>query len=126
MERPSLSNVPLFSGFSPGDRTFIEDRLEEMRLDPGNVLVRSGTPADRIYIVAQGWVRLLSVSGHELARLGPGSVVGEADALSGHDYSVQVEAVTQVRAWTLSTSVIRDLVRQFPASLIALDSALGF
>ncbi|NPV07510.1 MAG: cyclic nucleotide-binding domain-containing protein [Anaerolineae bacterium] len=126
MERPSLSNVPLFSGFNPGDRAFLEDRLEEVRLDPGATLVQSGSKADRVFILARGWVRLLSSGGHELARLGPGSVVGEADALSGQTYSVQAEAVTQVRAWTLSVSNIQEMVRQFPASLIALDSALGF
>ncbi len=126
MDRPNLGNVPLFGGLSPEDRSFLQDRLEEVSVAPGASLVVAEAPADRVFILTQGWVRLLTSRGHELARLGPGSVVGEADALSGATYSVQVEAITQVRAWVLRVETVRELVRRYPASMLALDSALGF
>lgn len=126
MERPSLGNLPLFSGLESTDRAFIEERLEEISVKPGMVIASAGRRADHLYIVAQGWIRLLGAEGQELARTGPGSMVGEMDALRGQDYSVEVEAVTQVHGWSLPMSAVSEMVAQSPAALLALDQALGF
>ncbi|NLT43819.1 MAG: cyclic nucleotide-binding domain-containing protein [Anaerolineae bacterium] len=126
MERPSLGNLPLFSGMTAADRSFIEERLEEISVKPGMILASAGQRADRLYIVAQGWIRLLTAGGQEIARTGPGSIVGEMDAFRGEDYSVEVEAVTQVHGWSLSMEAVREMVAQSPGAILALDQVLGF
>ncbi|MHB0878035.1 MAG: cyclic nucleotide-binding domain-containing protein, partial [Anaerolineae bacterium] len=86
MDRLDLRDIPLFSGFSAEAVGFLEGRLKEIALEPGQALATVGANATSIFFIGQGWVRLLDASGKELARSGPGSVIGEADALSSQRY----------------------------------------
>lgn len=126
MNKPDLASIPLFSGFSGEAISFLETELEEIQFDAGAALIEVGGKATAVYLVAQGWVRLLDASGRELARLGPGSVVGEADALEESTYSIGVKAVTHVSAHSLPASAFRELVRRYPAALLTLEANLGY
>jgi CRP-like cAMP-binding protein len=126
VDRLDLRDIPLFSGFGAEAIGFLEGRLKEIVLEPGQPLATVGGDATKIFFVGQGWVRLLDASGKELARSGQGGVIGEGDALSSRGYSVGAAAVTKVKAWALPTDAIRDLVARFPSTLVALEVALGF
>src|SRR5580692_12945561 len=46
-------------------------------LADGEALVLEGQPIDSLFVVLDGWVRVILGDGHEVARLGAGEVVGE-------------------------------------------------
>ena len=126
MDKPELGSLPLFDGFATEAVNLLQSELEEVRLDPGQALVQAGERAQRLFVLAQGWVRLMGPGGRELARLGPGSVVGEADTLGEGEYAVGATAVTHVAAWALPAEAIGEVVRRFPAALLTLEANLGF
>ena len=126
MDKPDLSSVPLFSGLSREALGRLEAWLETRVAEPGEAIAVVGDPAGYLFVLSRGWVRLTDAAGHELARLGPGSSVGEADALVSGAYSMGVVAVTHVEALALPAAAIGDLIRSTPNALPALESALGF
>lgn len=126
MDRLDLGGIPLFGGFTAEAVGFLEGRLKQVALEPGESLATAGSEASSIFIVSQGWVRLVDAAGRELARSGPGSVIGESDALSAQTYTVGASAVTKVRAGELPGEAIRDLVHRYPSTLAALENSLGY
>ena len=126
MDRLDLRDIPLFSGLGAEAIGFLEGRLKEIALEPGQPLATAGSDATSIYFISQGWVRLLDASGKELARSGPGSVIGESDALSSQPFTVGAAAVTPLKAWQLPSEAIRDLVHRFPSILVTLEVSLGY
>ena len=68
-------------------------------LEPGEVLLRRGDPSDAIYRVESGTLDVIAptehgddVDGEVIARLGPGSHVGELGVLMGAPRSATVRA----------------------------------
>ena len=59
----------------------------------GSNVFRQGTPADGLYIIVSGRVRVLSGDAVELNRLGPGDYFGEFSLLLGTHHGHDVEAV---------------------------------
>jgi Cyclic nucleotide-binding domain/Mycothiol maleylpyruvate isomerase N-terminal domain len=66
-------------------------RIEQ--IDGGQVLVRQGDPAEDLFLVLDGVVRV-DVDGEPIAELGPGSVLGERAVLEGGRRTATVVAVT--------------------------------
>lgn len=54
---PELRELPLLRGFDDEDAlTALADRFEQRELEPGEVIVTAGEPADRVFLVAHGKV----------------------------------------------------------------------
>jgi CRP-like cAMP-binding protein len=59
----------------------------------GRNVFRQGTPADGLYIIVSGRVRVLADDAVEVTQLGPGDYFGEFSLLLGSDHGHDVEAV---------------------------------
>lgn len=59
----------------------------------GSTVFRRGTPADGLYIIVSGRVRVLADDGSQLSTLAPGDYFGEFSLLLGTDHGHDVEAV---------------------------------
>ena len=59
-----LRSVPIFSGLLQDEQQFLQfvdflrDRVELVRLDPGQLIFRQGDPADNFYLVRIGFVKI--------------------------------------------------------------------
>jgi len=53
-----LRKVDVFSDLPAEDLTWWAERLEEVRLQPGEVFVREGDPADKLMVILEGEIRL--------------------------------------------------------------------
>jgi CRP-like cAMP-binding protein len=109
-----LPSTPLFAEVP-------EDALSKMvlgsdliELDSGEALVRTGDPADRLYVVVEGQVQVRVPGLESPIRLGPGEVVGESCLLEGAERSADVLASGHVRALAIPKSVLGRMIGTYP------------
>jgi CRP-like cAMP-binding protein len=93
----ALSGVALFDGFGEGDLADFAAAFRRIELARHETLWQQGTPADGLYVLLDGEVRVCRrLPGErelELTRLGPGEVMGELPLLGGGTRRATVRAV---------------------------------
>jgi CRP/FNR family transcriptional regulator, nitrogen oxide reductase regulator len=106
----------LLAGIEPGARRAILAGSHRRTIQPSQVLCRTGEPADRLFLLRKGRVRLgrLSSTGREvvLGILGPGDMFGLGSVLAANvDYMATAEVMERGEAliWT------RDVIQRFAA-----------
>ena len=119
-----LRSIPLFTAFSSADLDWIATRSTEQRVAVGDLVVRGGTVANEVLIVLDGYGGA-EVDGQAAVVLGPGAVIGGAEALDGALQPMTVIAQTPMVLRLFSASDFRDLVGRVPAFAIALIRQLG-
>jgi CRP-like cAMP-binding protein len=105
--------MPLFCEL---DRDAFQEVVRRMhcgRVVRGTVLLREGAPGDSLLIVASGHVRV-SKDGQDLAKLGPGMVIGEIALITGAPRSATVTAHEDVEYLELDRGDIEALTKQKP------------
>lgn len=126
--RAALKRVPLLARLSDGDCDSLLRFLRERRLVPGEALFRQGEPGDTLVVVVEG---VLAVKARrspnapelELARVGPGEVVGESTCLDPAPRSATVEATTHATVFELSRdamTAMRQYVPRVASSMIGV------
>jgi CRP-like cAMP-binding protein len=92
----ALGEVPLFAGMSDGDLLDLASVFKRVELSAGEVLWRQASPVDGLHILLGGEARVTRrLPGEreiEVARLGPGAVMGEIPLLGGGTHSATVRA----------------------------------
>jgi CRP-like cAMP-binding protein len=76
-----LRGVSLFGTMSAKELEAVERLADTVEVPAGHVLMRQGATGGEMFVIASGEV-LVERNGLELARLGPGDVVGEMALLS--------------------------------------------
>lgn len=119
------NRAPFFEGLGPSQQALLAERAQPVQFAPGEALFKAGQPAARLFLVESGRVRLVTERGQVLATLGPGSILGDQDLLSGAPYATGAEAVGPVSAQALAASDLERLVQRDPNLGIALSRATG-
>jgi predicted acylesterase/phospholipase RssA len=130
-----LAHSPLF-GILPDDaRELILGRLEPVRIESGDWLMRKGDPGDALYLVETGRLEVVRGDGPEsglddegievLRVLGPGATVGELALITGDVRSASVRASRDSSLLRLTFEDFRELMTTVPSFTSALVSALG-
>jgi CRP-like cAMP-binding protein len=92
----ALAAVPLFAGMSHDDVVDFASVFKPVELSTGEVLWRQATPVDGLHVLLSGEVRVTRrLPGErdiEVARLGPGAVMGDVPLLGGGTHSATVRA----------------------------------
>ncbi len=104
----TYAGLELFNGV---DLNAIESHLarcHEMTLSAGEVLLETGKPNDRLYLVLAGalQVHLRSLSKPPLIELGPGSCAGELSILSQLEAAAHVAAIRDSRLLVIPEDVL--------------------
>ncbi len=106
MDSDVLRQAPLFNALDDDAAAALGNSLGTIRLRRGEVLFHEGDTGDKLYIVAEGKVKLgrTSSDGREnlLAILGPGQMFGELSLFDPGPRSATVTAVTDVAFYSLS------------------------
>jgi CRP-like cAMP-binding protein/ferredoxin-NADP reductase len=115
----ALFGSRLFAHLDDAGRDHLLRRGQERRFDPGQLIVREGTPATCVYVVLEGSVRVVAESEVQetpLARLGAGEHFGEQALLPGRGglRSATVRAAEPTRVMELPGTVLAELVRDRP------------
>ncbi len=100
--RTSGSGGGFWDLLPPEERRALWSLGREMEYPPGATLCNEGEPATHVFILVDGWVKVLSASadGHEsvLALRGAGDIVGEAAGETTGRRNATMQAVLTVRA----------------------------
>jgi len=119
-----LERAEFYRALGPERRARIGHMVLEKRLVRGRVLFLEGDPAEYLWVVKRGEVRLYkgSPSGRltTLEVLRPGEMFGAISALDRDSYTANAEAVTDGVAWCLSRSALMKLVAEVPAAAIEI------
>ena len=113
----SFSHAPLFRGVDRGAVGRLAADAEPVVLRGGEYLFRGGDPADRLYLVRTGRLRVL-VDGEDgpkvVRELGPGDVLGELALLTGSPRSASARAVRDSELLALDAARFDALIADDP------------
>jgi signal transduction histidine kinase len=93
-----LKNVSLFADLSDDDLRLLCKEVEEVDLHAGEELFSEGSPGDRAYIIREGELEIIKVSGSRevlIAVRKPGEVIGEIALLEETTRMASVRARTE-------------------------------
>ncbi|WP_166135378.1 Crp/Fnr family transcriptional regulator [Nocardioides ochotonae] len=110
-----------FDAFTPHEVARISAAGTHLTLPAGWSPIWEQTPADKAYILLAGTVSVRR-QGEEIARLGPGDIVGES-AIVGHQLrSATVVALTPLELIHLTTEAVQQLRRDLPRFRDEIDA----
>jgi CRP-like cAMP-binding protein len=112
----ALRRFALFRGLSDPDLGAVKSLLTPFTIDSvDGILFDRGAESDGAWLLRQGLLRVEVPRGEdqvlEVARLGPGTVVGEACLLDGGPRGLRVRALEPSRLWRLDLQKFRELKR---------------
>ncbi len=125
-----LSHVPFFAGLPAQDIAHINRLFQEQGFQPEQSIYCAGDPAERLYVVAAGRVKLLrhTLSGKNvlLDILTPGEFFGSLTALGDEEYPDTAQAQTSTCGLGIGSTDFRIILETYPAvSLKVLDIVAG-
>lgn len=117
----------LFAGISPEQVQPVLDAGHEARYLPGDVIFREGDPADGLYLITAGSLRVTATgaSGETfLAVVKANEVLGEMGVLDGQARSATATALSMCAAYFLPTEAFLDLLEGSTAVCLRLLAIL--
>lgn len=125
MKEIMMENTPLFSVLNEEQRNIVAERMSLETRRGGDVIYQQGRPATAMYLIKTGWARLLTDQFAVLANLSAGSLLGDADVVSGRNYTTSAEAASDLTLWVLSANDLKTIMTDRPEIARALKRALG-
>jgi CRP-like cAMP-binding protein len=113
IEPERLRSVPLFGDLDAHDLSQVARWIEEVRAEPGELLIEQGTMPYDVFVIEDGTVDVVR-DGEPLATLGAGDVVGEIALLAQHRRMASVIARSPVRALALPVDGLQELTSEMP------------
>jgi len=119
-----LRSVPLFARLSDEALTRLAREMTERAVSRGEQIVMEGEPADAVYLIAAGQMRVyrLSPDGREqvLTHLGPGEAFHLVAALDGGLHPASTSAWTAGTLYVLRRERFLELLQQEPSVALSL------
>jgi len=119
-----LQQVDILSPLTPHAREDIAAAARMHSYSKGETMIRRGAEGDSMFIVHDGSVAI-RVDDHEVARLGPGSVVGEMALLTGETRTADVVAVTDVVAAEINKDALWPILHEHPELADAISAKVA-
>ena len=121
---PELAKVPMFDDLSDAELQKIVRSGTEVTVPEHWSLIWEKTPGDKAYIILDGEV-VVRKGKTEIARLGPGDVVGESAIVNHKLRNASVVSTTPVRVLHFTREAVEELCSAIPTFKAALDAAAG-
>ena len=124
MERVlALREVPLFRELRSVDLKRVADAATEHVYPDGTLIAERGDPGDAMHVVVSGDVRVLVDEGDrvvEVARRGPGYIVGEMAVLTEEPRMAALVASGDVRTLSIDRARFQRILRERPDAALAV------
>lgn len=120
----AIARVALFRRLSDEDREHLARGMRRATFAAGETIIEQGAPGDSLFLIRKGEVRVRLRRGavsQELARLGPGDVVGEMSLLTGEPRSATCVATTDVECDIVGHDSLRAVLLARPQLLETLS-----
>jgi predicted acylesterase/phospholipase RssA len=111
--RELLALAPLLAGADTETLDELARSVRPIRVHAGEILIREGQAADRLYVVRSGRLRVLveREDGPRAVReLGPGAAIGELALLTGSARSATVQAIRDCELFELDAAVFNEVL----------------
>ena len=96
---------------------------EKRTFDVNDFVVRAGDPSDSVYLIAAGMIKISAGSFEDYS--GPGIVIGEMGVLTGTCRTANVEALTEIQAFSISAENLHRLMKESSMLKKALWTTAG-
>ncbi|MBT6489278.1 MAG: cyclic nucleotide-binding domain-containing protein [Deltaproteobacteria bacterium] len=106
--------VPVFSKLSTTSFLKTVPKLQYRKVSAGAVIIEEGAPGDTMMVVASGHVMIVQ-GGEDIAKLGPGMVVGEMALLTASKRSASVKAHEDMEYVEFSRADLGAIAKEHPA-----------
>ncbi|HEX4882716.1 MAG TPA: mechanosensitive ion channel family protein [Casimicrobiaceae bacterium] len=125
----ALGALELFESLTPVERRVLAGELRPRLYVDGDVLFRKGEPADSLFVLAWGRVRVLDEDAagtrKELAALDAPGYVGEMGLLTGQPRAATVVAAGEAKCFRLDKAGFDAILRNRPQIVEELSHALA-
>ncbi|HYL12920.1 MAG TPA: Crp/Fnr family transcriptional regulator [Terriglobales bacterium] len=125
----TLAKVPIFSGLTENELSFLAQRTVPRHYSAGEVVFSEGEPCSGLYVVESGHVRIFksSASGREqvLSIDGPGSSVAELPVFDGGSYPASVAAIDSATLLFVSKQDFQALCLAHPQVALKVLRVVG-
>jgi CRP/FNR family transcriptional regulator, cyclic AMP receptor protein len=108
-----LAQVPLFSALSKKELQLVARRAEDVRVDPGRILVSEGSTGSEFFVIIDG-TATVSRHGRKVASLGAGDAFGELALLDKAPRNATVTAQTEMEVVVLGQREFGGLIDEVP------------
>jgi CRP/FNR family cyclic AMP-dependent transcriptional regulator len=108
-----LAEVPLFSALSRKELALVARRAEDVKVEPGKVLVTEGSTGSEFFVIIDGNAKV-SRRGRKVATLGPGAAFGELALLDKAPRNATVTAETPMELVVLGQREFGGIVDEVP------------
>jgi CRP-like cAMP-binding protein len=109
-----LASYPIFSKCSKDDIAALVDAGGPFTLPAGWPMVAEGIPADAVYVVTSGELRVF-YGRDQVATLGPGDIVGEMALLGGGQRRATVTTADRTSGLRVENDAMFDVFAKHPA-----------
>lgn len=120
----SLRQTDLFNNFSVEELHQFAAMVNEVNLEPGQILFREGDPGHEMYVVVTGTLRIFKDK-RIITPVLPGDYVGEMAILEDEPRSASVEALTDALLLEITSSQFRKYLANQPKSLVSMMKTLS-
>ena len=122
-----LLQMRVFQMVPPSNLQAMFMRMQEIKVDPGQVIVRQGEPGDYFYVIMEGRCIVTREAPNQkpmrLAELDTGSCFGEEALIADAERNASVTMLTRGRLMRLSKQDFRTLLKEPIARKIGFDEA---
>ena len=118
-----LSKVPLFAELNPPDLMSVAKAAEENLYPDGELIAAQGDPGGEMHVVVTGEIEVRIADSDdrlELARRGPGEVVGEMSVITGRPRMASLVAVGDVRILSIDQERFERILAERPEVSLAV------
>lgn len=119
-----LAQCRLFAGLPPAALQQLAALCEPLELRGGDLLFGVGQPAEHLYLVALGRLRVRLPDGSVAGDIGRLEPAGEISLLSGEPHSAEVQALRDSLLLRLPRLPLLEFLQAYPAVLLALTRTL--
>lgn len=110
-----------YDAFTPEEVARVSAAGTRLTLPEGWSPIWERTPADKAYVILEGTVSVRRHS-EEIARLGPGDIVGEAAIVNHSLRTASIVALTPLELIHLTDDAVRGLCAEMPGFRDALEA----
>ena len=128
-EADLVRKLPLFEQLAEQDFTFLLAAATVRAVEKGSDLFVQGDPADRFFVVLEGWAKLyrINLDGAEavVRMVNRGESFAEAAMFAGGYFPVSAQAVTDLRALSIPSKAFADCVQSDVKMAFAMLGSLS-
>ena len=119
-----LAKVPLFAACSKKDLQHVAKRAEDVKVEPGKVIVSEGSAGAEFFVILDGEASITR-HGQEVARVGAGDFFGDLALLDRAPRNATITAVTPMELVVLGQREFSALIDEVPGFAHKLMAGLA-